>query len=144
MLELLAAITLQDNSKKEFAPWVTKEITWAIHFRGELQYLQDWCDYLKKKYNFWGDGSRISIGYTSKLIATGYTMHLTDTSSRRGHNLCLLPLHPQTHQPPPQSLLKPAPVIQSHDQVDVSRQILIYRYWDLGVRPDMYAAKVAV
>ena len=41
VLELSAAITLQNNSKKEFAPWVTSEIIRAIHFGGELQHLQD-------------------------------------------------------------------------------------------------------
>ena len=56
-----------------------------------------------------------------ELIPTGYTMHLADTSSRRGRNLYPLPLHPQIRQPPPQSPLEPAPGIRSHDQVDVSR-----------------------
>ena len=121
MLELLAAIMLQDSSKKEFAPWVTKEIIRAIHLEGELQHLQDWRDYPKKKYNSWGDGSQIPIGYISKLTPTGYTMHLADTSSRRGHNPHLPHFYPQTRQPPPQPPLEPAPGIPSHDQVDVSR-----------------------
>ena len=47
----LAAIMLQDSSIKEFAPWIMKEIIQAIHFEEELQYLEDWQDHPKKKYN---------------------------------------------------------------------------------------------
>ena len=61
MLELLAAMMLQESSKKKFAPWVIKEIIRAIHFEREQQHLQDWRDYLKKKYNPWGDGSQIQF-----------------------------------------------------------------------------------
>ena len=121
MLELLAAIMLQDSSKKEFAPWVLKKIIQAIHFKGKVQHLQDWRDYPKKKYNYYGDGSQIRIDYISKLTSTRCTIHLADTSSRRGHNSHLPHFYLQTRQPPPQPLLEPAPGIPSYDQVGVRR-----------------------
>ncbi len=98
-----------------------KKTTQVIHFGEELQNKQEGWDYQKKKYNSWADGSQISIGYTLKLILTGYIIHLADTNLFREHSLRGLPLPSESSLPLFQFLLKPAPDTRSLDQVDISR-----------------------
>ena len=54
-LGLLAAITLQRNSRKELVSWATKETIRVIHFGGGPQHRQVKWHYLRTKYSSWED-----------------------------------------------------------------------------------------